>query len=70
MFTVVPALHVIQKVVLLIQEKGLMQIFSLILKRAIKVCGNTGQWHISKETGKCILKRVEKHRIVCDESAG
>lgn len=47
-----------------------MQIFCLILKRAIKIRGNIGQLHKSKENGKCILERKEKHRIVSDESAG
>lgn len=37
MFTVV-TLHLIHKIVL-IWEKGLMQPFSLILKKAIKMCG-------------------------------
>lgn len=70
MFTVVPTVHVIHEVVLLIWEKGPMQIFSLILKRAIKIYGNAGQSHISKENGKCMLKRKEKHRNVCDVTAG
>lgn len=43
------------KVVVLILEKGGMQIFSLHLKSYLEICGNVEESHIHKENGKHIL---------------